>query len=517
MPPEGTPINDRFHAQLKRAFAVLLAGLLPMPGCGRSLADFEDGIADRESSGCRPGEYRCNEEQLLWCDVDGSWFSTEQCASAEQCDAGAGRCLVCPEAGKQQCFGTELRTCSADRTRWERLTSQGAEVCGEPGATCLTPGQMQCTSEDGAVQIRQCDEKSGFWALLTNCPSFDVCWANLELARDDPAAWDGECKSCPSGEFLCDGAKLLRCPISHPFYVSVGLCESEAACVRTLNQLAKSPDLDTLEGCSRGTPGDQRCSGQFLEELGEDAVWSRVKDCESPALCDLTADSRTGQMRGACRSIVCHRGERRCGTEADPSASGPMLWACSADLARWEKVDTCASAALCDATEKKCLLPPCEWGDRRCNPSRPREVQTCRADRTGWEVTICPGPGLCDPDDTERPCTERPCTEPPCTEPPLETRCNGRFLQDVSAERGHVARAECLTRELCECALWGNCAAGIGADGCGVPLCGGDLPRVRCVGAMLQRCAPGRHGWRNHADCGEASRCSASSGSCTEL
>ena len=39
----------------------------------------------------------------------------------------------------------------------------------------------------------------------------------------------------------------------------------------------------------------------------------------------------------------------------------------------------------CDATANVCKDPACDLTDKRCNPSAPQQVQTCKADQTGWD------------------------------------------------------------------------------------------------------------------------------------
>lgn len=534
---------------------LVLVGILLTLGCHTLFGGFEEERASSNSAigECEPGQFECNEEHLLVCSGDRTKLKEDSCPSEDHCDSANGTCLVCPRADMRRCFGAEIKTCRADRVAWDsKEVCPSAELCSPGGCgECTTFGALQCAvdSETGTVTLRTCEEETRSWVVVSDCPNQTVCDATLELAVNDPEVWDRECEfKCRQGQYYCEGPTLMRCPPEGLNWVPALTCATEAVCQGTLAKISATPDIGAtldrcedcgtpgaprctggiyLERCSQDqtrweldrectdgkkcttlgngdcivcTPGDFHCNGQFLERCGEDRLWTQVQDCRSAALCQVAANSETGMHTGECRPPICLRaGENACGTEAEPTTPGPRRYECSTDLTQWVFQEACESAGLCSKADKKCNKPVCKPGERRCNPQKLLEVQTCKADMTGWQtVTTCKSDQFCDPDDAERPC------KPDC---PSALRCNDRFLQSCTRGVGFKDLAECQSRELCDCAVRGNCASGTAANGCGKPLCGSDLPRFRCDGEELQRCASGRHAWERARDCGDPVLC----------
>ena len=552
------------RTQTRSWFVILVSTLLTLLGCHMVLGDFEEGPSSNNVTGfCDKGAARCNDEYLLSCNANQSaWMLKDTCASKEQCDSKGGSCLVCPEADALRCNGARLESCNAKRTSWDLVMEcPSADQCGPGGCgPCDTPGALQCAVDpiSKTPVIRECDPVKQTWEAVVGCNNDDLCMATLTKAQADPLHWDRKCDFvCTPGAFRCDGVQLQRCPQNGTNWMSVSSCASEALCQLTLGKIAQDPNVaastdmcdpgcgvagqarcrdgNILERCSQDltkwelamqcpagmqcttqgqgdcivcTPGDYQCNGPTLERCQEDRSWKPVQDCKTAALCRVQNDPNTGKSMGSCDTPACLRpGVNVCGTETDPKASGATLWECKADLTGFIKGLTCETPELCQAADGKCLPPVCTAGARRCDPVEKLVVQECNPGETKWNtVTTCKAGEFCDPNDSAQPCKH---------ECPAALLCNDRFLQTCSAAAGIETKAECDTKELCACAVAGNCPAGTKSDGCGKPVCGGSLANFRCTdttgaatsGPVLQQCKPSRDGWNKVADCGATNLC----------
>ncbi|MGC4094021.1 MAG: hypothetical protein QM756_40150 [Polyangiaceae bacterium] len=540
---------------------VLVSTLFAVLGCHMVFGNFEETPTALATGVCDKNAKRCKDEYLLSCNADQSaWVRSDVCASKDQCDEKAG-CLVCPRADALRCNGSRLEYCSADRSSWQlKEQCDSVEMCGPTGCRpCDVPGQLQCTVSDGKTIIRECNASTKLWTVVTDCPNEAVCMATLTQAQADTVNWNRKCEpGCPqAGGFRCDGVNLQRCPESLVNWMSVAACGSTALCGVTLDRVSKDPnaaasietcdpgcgtagqprcrDGNILERCSQDmtkwevamecpsgmqcttqgqgdcvvcTTGDYQCNGTFLERCGDDHKWAQVSDCKSMALCQIQNDSATGKSMGSCITPSCPRaGDNVCGTDTDPKTAGATLWECKSDLTGYVKGLTCDTKELCNATSKICILPTCVAGARHCSTQNPLLVEECNQARNDWvAVTTCKSGEFCDPNDKAQPCKH---------ECPAPLMCNDRTLQTCSAAGGVVDKAQCDTKELCACAVAGNCPAGTKTDGCGTPVCGSTLANFRCTdtagtatsGQILQQCKSSRDGWTRVADCGATNLC----------
>ncbi len=555
-----------------RLWALLLVtiSLFATTGCHLLFGDFKEAPGKgAATTTCDKGATRCKDEILLMCSDDQkAWFSTGSCASKDQCDSKTGTCRVCPQADMLRCNGAKREYCSADRTKWMmKELCRSAEECSPAGCgPCQTPGQLQCSVDDATKQvvIRECSPDKT-WQVAAQCPSDVVCMATLNSAAKDPINWNRRCEAkCTPGTFQCDGVTLQRCPEGGLDWMAVGPCATKELCEQTLQDIQNNPALGpSIEqcnvgcgapgqprcvngthldrcnatqtawepvtdcpagmmcttvgegGCSICTPGDYQCNGAILEQCDASHVWVPKADCKTRALCSFSNDADgNGKSTGQCLIEKCARaGDNVCGSEDDPLALGSTLWECNSDLTGFTKGLTCPTTALCNATDKRCDPVVCEAGQRRCNVDNLLEVQVCKPGRDGWEsVTTCAEGEYCDPTSVDEPC-KKSC--------PAPVYCNDRTPVTCSPA-GVVSGAACLSKELCECAVRGDCAGGIegggvaGAMGCGRPVCGGDdMPNFRCTdtsgvakgGPILQQCKSGRDGWVTAQDCKSANLC----------
>jgi len=166
-------------------------------------------------------------------------------------------------------------------------------------------------------------------------------------------------------QLLCDGG----------VWKSNGVCPGDLICDTRPGPTAGSCQPPE-PGCVGKTPGESICDGAIRRTCGPDLITSTANPCGSPELCK----SSTGPTCAKCID-----GKFRC--------TGAILEKCKADHTDFEKVDTCATEALCVDVYGKCLAPRCAVGDYQCDGNT---LQTCKASRIDWDtVKICPD-GMCD-------------------------------------------------------------------------------------------------------------------------
>ena len=528
--------------------------LLFTMGCHWIYGSYElDPDVDRPGGLCRNGATRCNNENLLECSSDHSaWILDQTCASKEQCDSANG-CLICPQADMRRCNGAMIEACNAQRTQWKEIEKcDSSDACSAIGCGVpCTPDEVDCAVDQGRDVVRVCGADNR-WKVRATCPTRNVCENVATKVRQDPASWDGTCEGvCKPGDDACDGATLNFCSMDQVTLNKIH-CDSEALCVLTLTEVKSKPELkaslescnpgcgtpgaprcrdnrflercsadrttwepvmectgmeqcatDGLGGCTVCQPGEYQCNGAVLQRCGADNRWSEIDTCASPSLCS---------KQGQCKPPACKvPGEFSCGTATEPLMPGNRLWQCNLDRSDWVPGEFCETSALCSAADKTCKKRTCDPG-RRCNPANRLLVEECNPELTSWNtVATCKPDEFCVPSDLNQPC-HASC--------PGALMCNDRFLQTCSNEAGIKLKAECLSKELCECAITGTCAGGTDAAGCGIPVCGGaGGQNLRCTEgksgrSLLQRCNSGRDGWTSVKDCESQALCSADSSSC---
>lgn len=169
---------------------------------------------------------------------------------------------------------------------------------------------------------------------------------------------------------------------------------------------------------------------------------------------------------------------------------GPVLQTCAADGSGWRALQRCASAALClDAPGEvsRCIERACEPG-LTCSGA---DLLQCNTGLTGFDrIDTCESAAHCD-------AMSGACEEARCV--PGEITCNGATLQRCNGgPTGHDALATCATGALCADLVESACGAD--ASSCDVrsavcpePSC--DPGQLRCSGARLEVCNDGRNGW----------------------
>jgi len=369
---------------------------------------------------CRPGSFQCNEAQRETCTSDLKWSTATlaPCASAALCkvadDASSASCLPsgCPAAGELQCVGDHLQRCPASRVAWEDIElcasaalcdvdAAKAQVAAHGFPTCLvptcSPGQFKC--DNGSP--RPCNAARNGWgdARMT-------CAAACNVAH-------GDCSPCTLGEYACSGRELAHCGAGQIWdrvsCSSVLSCNSAAempACdprICTPGEFRCNDDLSTLERCrSDGgkwesveqcvnrrlcnpkatrcelpacSVGATRCKNNEFEVCREDLTrWDQQQVCPATGQCD---------PKSGCQPQPCSEGTYRCNDVA--------LEQCI--QSQWVRSNTCATTALCDAAQRKCIPPTCAPGERQCVGAI---LQRCNSAQNGWlEIETCPAKSVC--------------------------------------------------------------------------------------------------------------------------
>jgi len=179
----------------------------------------------------------------------------------------------------------------------------------------------------------------------------------------------------------CNGAQIQVCRDDRTALDDVGPpCESAALCN------ADDPTNAICEPpvCHRGaTAGDEfHCEGAQLQRCNESlTIYDTIQTCVTAALCDAS------QRQNGCKTPACQPGQHAC--------NGGFLQTCNADQTGFDNTENCGSQAQCDANAGRCA-DPCEPGSTRCNNAN-GDLEACRDRLTGWQpIADCPNVELCD-------------------------------------------------------------------------------------------------------------------------
>ena len=234
-------------------------------------------------------------------------------------------------------------------------------------------------------------------------------------------------------------------------------------------------------GCE---PAAYNCQGAVLQRCNvEGTAWVPVDQCANEVLCSAPM--------GACLPALCAPRQHRC------TETGELV-VCSADLTRFEHVETCRSAAFCSAVSGRegCESVACRAGRQRCNGP---QIEECRADRRGFMTVAepCASASLCVEGESEF----ARCQEPMCEAG--RGSCQGATLQRCADERNVLLRVDsCATPELCNA----------GMTRCDPPAC--EVGQRHCEGSALQICNPGRTGYVTQFECAAVAACDENSPAC---
>ncbi len=517
------------------------------------------------TSACAEKTHQCTDTTIETC-IGGKWVGDTSCTKL-LCDATTGTCMLCPP-GANRCSAFNLQACSSNGTEWATTAQcDTSDYCDAVTNTCFTclPSEAFC---DGA-SLFKCNATQNGWSI-TDCGSPDNCDGT-----------EGACvPPCDSPDWVsCNGTSLIGCDANH-HHIQLDVCASSQLCTKTINDKISNPTTWTKKcetGC--GTPGVYRCNPDNAAELQacppSGLNWEHVDTCATPALCDPTAkkcDAGCGVAPGTyrcedsklelCRAdgtgwdllktcqdaahcntqqhdcVACVPGQYQC--------SGATLQSCGTDLT-WSTVKTCASPALCDATNSKCTPPGCaQAGAWQCSGT---SLQQCASDLTGWVTKdTCAASSLCD--STNGRCNPIICTPP--TNGTTLYRCQGNTRQqcdtttynwkdsntcldgqvcDLTVASGctgtctSTARCNSTSAQKCTvvsnlpqwqttatCATAALCSVTNNVASCATPVC--DVNQYRCSGNALQKCNADRTGWTTTTTCTSSQICDANLKQC---
>jgi hypothetical protein len=314
-------------------------------GSAGAAAPDPDAGLDIDSGPCdRPGVSYCVGKRRVRCASNRTVEHSAECASQGHCEQAAmgSDCAPCVPT----CQGNLLSACRDGVSLAPR--DCGADFCDISGGGDCLPAA--CASGDSACangQFLRCDNGASFTVAAT-CASAALC-STAEGGCLEPV--------CAVGEKRCTAAMLEVCVDDRSNWVSSEQCSSAALC-------------DSLAGaclppaCSAD---DAQCTGATLRSCNPDRTAFTEQTCESPDLCDSRA--------GVCQRPTCELGMGRC--------EGGVLFRCEGDPPRFERIDTCDEAALCDAAGVQCRA--CVPSSQRCSNDG-RAAISC--DPTGLSETV---------------------------------------------------------------------------------------------------------------------------------
>jgi hypothetical protein len=371
---------------------------------------------------CNPGDRRCDRSDgdqspvLEACRDDRSdWAPLDACATRELCDQTltstnpgglvlgsdgmvqvqapttpetALKCnLPACAVGEVRCEGTRLEYCSEGRTGWISAEECASEaLCTGSLNNVTAAGLPACLPPACAAGTHRCTDTGVLQVCSEDRTGFrdqEQCigapFCNAVLADQGQAG----CRDapCEAGQMQCNGAQIQVCREDRTGLDDAGApCESAALCN------ADDPANAFCEPpvCHRGaTAGDEfHCEGAQLQRCNESlSLYDTIQTCVTAALCDAS------QRQNGCKTPACQPGQHAC--------KGGFLQTCNADQTAFDNTENCGSQAQCDANAGRCA-DPCEPGTNRCN-NPTGDLETCRDRLTGWQpIADCPNVALCD-------------------------------------------------------------------------------------------------------------------------
>jgi hypothetical protein len=442
-------------------FRLVEAGLVVDAGSAAT-ADIslsvDAGVAD--GAPCSPGSYRCDPnagQRLQICDplTSAGWGTVDTCESVEACDPGIGRCRVCTP-GEHRCNSWQLQECNQAGTDWVLLEECSApEKCDSRTVQCSTciAGEAYCS---GATLLSCNANRDGY--VATECESSDEC--NIASMS---------CRACVPGELQCNMQSLVRCSDGQT-WEPVEDCVSPALCEASLQRHLDDPAAPVECAAPACQPGSFECAEHDARTLRgcppDGSGYRTIGICANAEACDAT--------NGQCLALTCSPGSYQC--------SGTALQLCARDGMKWETLENCETAGLCNTTARGCVA--CEPGTLQCSAN---ELHRCTEDASWESLEVCASTALCDIG-SEMGQLGR-CMAPACGSG--EYRCAEDQLEVCNTERSGFTTVEtCDSADACN-AIDGRCDV-LACESAGAH---------RCRGEFLERCADDRRAWETVATC----------------
>jgi alpha-tubulin suppressor-like RCC1 family protein len=253
----------------------------------------EGGNAGDGNTGCTDADFQCTEAGVLLA-CEGGVFQAEEdgtpCESAALCDAARGECREC-SPGEFRCTDEKLEQCNLEGTAYELTsTCSDADAChvstnrqrgyctlcdsGDPVCdpiVVLTAGVSGAGGPQAATELRECND-DGNGTVLT-----EIC--NFENPICDAVA--GACTSCIAGETRCLEGKIQTCNEAGSAWEEDEDCGTVALCnpMGEMGPECIAPDCDIADDPSCDSAGK-------IEGCGLDGQPFEIVDCPTQARCD---------------------------------------------------------------------------------------------------------------------------------------------------------------------------------------------------------------------------------------
>lgn len=379
---------------------------------------------------CAPNDRRCTSAQPAICNPGRTGFVADgmPCASVALCNQSTGTC------GDQKCVAGQLRCDPQNPTHLQRCKDDLTDWEPEPCDICAT--SELCSGSLGATT---CD--------ATSCAE-PVC--------------DAGAPHC-GGSGADDGKILETCSPGRTGYTPCQTCVTKELCVVSLDT---KPFSCTASACTPPScnPTDRWCGGSgntTLYQCPQSRINSKadaLDSCETNGLCELTRQ----EGETTCEEPTCSLSDLWCGGNGNTT-----LYQCPASRINTQAVNlgTCASNALCEishqARKTTCEPPKCSTGATQCGGTGNLTLQMCRTDRTGFmDCDTCGSAQLCTDSLGATTCNSSACLA--CTTG--EAHCVGGNYQTCRTNRSGFDVTDCMGNG-CDETLGGCLMPDAGVDG----------------------------------------------------
>jgi hypothetical protein len=189
------------------------------------------------------------------------------------------------------------------------------QVTGEP--FCVVNHRVICNEAGAPDSVSVCTDADH--CLRGSGPDCAIC----------SDADDGACGGpvCAANQRRCQDGQLQVCNADGSGFLLEQQCTNEASC-----------DPDTGCAAPECTPDQRRCRGDTLEVCDSSGTFILQEQCASGTTCS----EEQGCVGGACAA-----NERRC--------QGANLQQCNEERTRFETIQSCGNANLCDAAAARCI------------------------------------------------------------------------------------------------------------------------------------------------------------------
>ncbi len=203
---------------------------------------------------CEPGSSRCSAggSAVLRCSGTGASETRIDCAESQTCVAGACVAQACTP-GTRECRGTEVWTCNAGGSAYQRTATCGAgQVCSDGS----------CVADDTGCRSN------------TDCPPPAAsCDGNVLVTYSGNGTCSGGVCSYSPNRRTCSADTFCDAPARTCSEVTVGSCSSDAECEARAEALGFTGDVacDSVEGCyaiGRCGAGEDLSEGALDDPFG---------------------------------------------------------------------------------------------------------------------------------------------------------------------------------------------------------------------------------------------------------